>query len=320
MWACSSTMRLRFPRLRRLQAMLIRTTWGELLRDSTDELSTARLADSRRIARWICADVLGCSFAELLAYPDRQATRAQADSIRSSVRRCAGHEPVQYVLGYAAFRGLRIRVTPSVLIPRPETEQVAGAALSTLEYLRGPRVLDIGTGSGCIALAIKNSRPDADVTACDVSVDALQVARDNSSELALAVRLVQADALADSFLDIVEGDYDLVVSNPPYLSRAELESLEPEVRDHEPSVALCAGEDPMLFYRQIGGCLAPALLGPAGCLVLETHAFRADSVCNVLRRTGFAEVHVLPDLAGHSRIVCARKSGGDALRRSPDRR
>lgn len=298
--------------------MLTHTTRGELLRESTEALAAARPGDGRRIARWICADVLGCSFAEILAYPDRRATRPQTELIRSATRRCAGREPVQYVLGYAAFCGLRIRVTPSVLIPRPETEQVISAALSILEDFRSPRVLDIGTGSGCIALAIKKARPDADVTACDVSPDALQVARGNSAELALAVRFVQADALAGSFVEIVGGVYDLVVSNPPYIARTELETLEPEVRDHEPLAALCAGEDPLLFYRQIGECLAPSLLGPAGSLVLETHAFRADSVCKMLRHAGFGKVDVLADLAGLPRIVCAGRRGGGASPLLPD--
>ncbi len=280
-------------------------TWGELLGESVSVLALARVDDGRRIARWICADVLGCGIAELLAHPDRQATRVQAEFIRSSSRRCAGREPVQYVLGYSEFLGLRIGLTPSVLIPRPETEQVVGAALATIKGIHSPRVLDIGTGSGCIALAIKKARPDACVTACDVSADALQVARRNSSDLALSVKFVQADALAEGFLEKVGGDFELVVSNPPYLARAEMETLEPEVRDHEPHSALFAGEDSLVFYRQIGARLAPVLLCPEGSLVLETHAYRAKSVCSILRHAGFGAVYALPDLAGLPRIVCA---------------
>lgn len=281
------------------------STWGELLGESVSVLASARVGDDRRIARWICADVLGCGIAELLAHPDRQATPAQAELIRSSSRRCADREPVQYVLGYSEFHGLRIGLTPSVLIPRPETEQVVVAALTTIEGVHSPRVLDIGTGSGCIALALKKARPDARVTACDVSADALQVARRNSFELALSVNFVQADALADEFLDMINGEFELVVSNPPYLARTEMGTLEPEVRDHEPHSALFAGEDSLVFYRQVGGRLAPVLLCPEGSLVLETHAYRAESVCRILRRAGFGTVYVLPDLAGLPRIVCA---------------
>ena len=284
-------------------------SWGELLGEASDALRAAGVPEYRRAALWINADALGCNVAQLVAYPERAATRGQAGIIRASVRRCAGREPLQYVLGFADFRGLRLCVTPAVLIPRPETEQVVGAALTKLECVRRPRILDIGTGSGCMALTIKHARPDAVVEACDASADALLIARANGADLDLGVTFYQADVFSETIPDRITGKFDLVISNPPYLSPGELGSLQPEVRDHEPVSALIAGDDSLCFYRALGRRLAPALLRPGASLVLETHASRANSVCELLRSAGYIETTLLQDFAGLPRIVCARWPG-----------
>ena len=285
------------------------STWGSLLREATQTLEAAAVPAPRRAASWLLGDVLGCSPAHLVAYADRPATPAQAQALAALVARCLRREPVQYILGYADFYGLRLRVTPDVLIPRPETEQVVEAALEMLAERVRPRVLDVGTGSGCIALALKHERPDADVFACDLSEAALRIARANAEAHHLAVALARADVLASDFSHPVPGPFDLIISNPPYIADNEAETLEPEVRDYEPHLALFAGDDPLRYYRALAD-QAPVLLAPGGLLVFETHAYHADAVCNLLVEAGFLGVHLKRDLAGHPRIVTARRAAG----------
>ena len=282
-------------------------TWGSLLRDATQTLEAAEVPTPRRVASWLLGDLLGCSPARLLAYPERTATPRQAQALAPLLARCLQREPVQYILGYADFFGLRLRVTPDVLIPRPETEQVVEAALALLADRVRPRVLDVGTGSGCIALALQHECPEAEVFACDLSEAALGIARANADTHRLAVTFVRADGLASDFPRHVPGLFDLVISNPPYLADDEADELEPEVRDYEPSLALFAGDDPLRYYRGIAGH-APALLAPGGLLVFETHAYHADAVRLLLAEAGFLDVHLKRDLAGHPRIVTARRA------------
>ena len=285
------------------------STWGSLLRDATQRLETAAVPAPRRAASWLLGEVLGCSPAHLIAYTDRPATPAQVHALAALVARCLKREPVQYILGYADFYGLRLRVSPDVLIPRPETEQVVAAALALLADRARPRVLDVGTGSGCIALALKHERPDADAFACDLSEAALDIARANAEALHLAVTLTRTDVLAPDFPHRVPGPFDLVISNPPYIADDEAETLDPEVRDYEPHLALFAGDDPLRYYRAIAE-QAPALLASGGLLVFETHAYHADAVCDLLIEAGFLDVHPKRDLAGQPRIVTARRAAG----------
>ncbi len=285
-------------------------TWGSLLRETTQALKAGGVPAPRRAALWLLGDVLGCDQAHLIAYPKRAATPEQAEALSALLDRRLQREPMQYILGYADFFGLRLRVTPAVLIPRPETEQVVEAALAMLADHARPRVLDIGTGSGCIALALKHERPDAEVFACDVSEAALAVARENAEAHHLAVSFLQADVLAPGFPGHASGSFDLVISNPPYVAADEAAELESDVRDYEPHLALFSGDDPLVFYKAIAGH-APALLASGGLLVFETHAEYAGAVCDLLAEAGFLDVQVKRDLAGHPRIVIARRGRVD---------
>ncbi|MEO1480418.1 MAG: peptide chain release factor N(5)-glutamine methyltransferase, partial [Bacteroidota bacterium] len=182
------------------------------------------------------------------------------------VARRLAREPLQNVTGEAHFYGLALRVEPAVLIPRPETEEVVEAALKTIADADAPWVLDIGTGSGAIALAVKHERPDAEVFAVDVSAEALDVAMRNAQRLGLDVAFVHADLFDPRFTERVENRFDLVLSNPPYVPDDELDTLQPEVRDFEPEGALVTGGDPLRFYRALA-VVGAELLKPSGWLV-----------------------------------------------------
>jgi release factor glutamine methyltransferase len=253
------------------------------------------------------AEVLGCRRAGLYAYPKKQVSASEtAQFCRMMARRCR-HEPLQYILGYEEFFGLRIEVSPDVLIPRPETEEVVEDALYRLKDVARPKVLDIGTGSGCIALAIKHIRPDATVYACDVSPDALAVARRNARLHDAAVQFFEADVLRDALTEHIGAPLDLTVSNPPYIPDAEARTLPRDVREHEPAAALLAGADALRFYRAIAH-QASRLLKEEGWLVLETHAHYAEEVRDLLRRQRAAAVEMKHDLSGRARMVAAQPS------------
>lgn len=276
------------------------------------------VGDARRHASWIAQHTLALGRAQIIAYPDAPVAPADADRARALADRRAAGEPLQYVLGEAHFFGLRLRVAPGVLIPRPETEQVVEAALERLGGAAAPRCLDVGTGSGAIALAIASARPDARVVACDVSADALAIARGNAEALGLAGRIAfaHADALAPGFPDALraaaglapDARFDLLISNPPYVPDTEREAMQPEVRDHEPDLALFTGPDALVFYRAIT-TRAPALLVPGGTLAFETHADGMEAVADLLRAAGFAGVEARRDYAGLGRIVLGTWQG-----------
>ena len=279
------------------------------LLDSLDaRLREAGIDAPRRTAEWIVEEVTGAARAALYARPDATASsdaRMRAETMLA--RRIAG-EPIQYVLGHTDFYGLRLRVTPDVLIPRPETEEVVEAALQRLQDRPAPWVLDVGTGSGAIALAIKAQRPDAEVFAVDVSGPALGVARLNAEQLGHPVLFIEADALRPAFADAVPPTFDLVISNPPYVPDAERATMQREVVDHEPEEALFVSDaDPLSPYRALAGH-ALRLLRPGGTLVVETHAHHGPDVAALFATAGLSDAVCLPDLAGRPRIAIASAS------------
>lgn len=262
------------------------------------------MENARRNAEWMMCDVLACSRAVLYANIDAPMSRREMETFSGMVARRAGREPLQYILGYTEFFGLRIRVSPDVLIPRPETEQVVEHALAELRADTAPRVLDVGTGSGCIALAIKSALPNARVLACDVSPEALALAERNAIENRLDVDFILLDALSDEFPEQAPVALDLIISNPPYVAEEEANTLSDEIRRHEPHIALFAPRDPLIFYDRISAH-AKKLLRSGGRLVFETHAEYGPAAADLLHERGFGKIELHSDYAGHPRILSA---------------
>lgn len=254
---------------------------------------------TRQIIEWIT----GWDFTRQLIHRNETFTREQSEKVRSIVQRLLKHEPLQYILGETFFSGLKIRVTPAVLIPRPETEELVGL-ISDLNLPDGSRLLDIGTGSGCIALALKKRFPETTVSACDISPDALAIARENSLINQLDVDFFQADIL--SWNSRKWPLFDVIVSNPPYVTVSEKKQMQRNVLDFEPPTALfVADNNPLLYYRAIAA-FASEYLKKGGFLFFEINEKFGPETANLLRVQGFAEVHLKTDLQGKNRMVVAR--------------
>ena len=270
-------------------------------------LSAAGIPTARVDAEWLLAAVLGVGRFQAQLDLDRTLPAPVATRYATAVRRRARREPLQQILGWEAFRGLRLRVTADVLVPRPETETLVEWALGLLPARRDGvrlRALDLGTGSGAVACALAAERGDVEVIASDVSQAAAVVARENARRLGLAgrVRVVVAD-LAGA---LGRARADLIVSNPPYLPSVLVGGLEPEIRCHEPRVALDGGDDGLAVIRQIVVSTREALR-PSAPLVLETAGGdQAGAVAGILRAAGFGSVAVRADLAGVDRFVAGR--------------
>ena len=249
-------------------------------------------------AEWLLAHVLGVRRSELVLRRNEALTPEQAEELQRLVARRAAGEPLQYVLGEWGFRRLTLTVDRRALIPRPETEHVVERCLALLAEVDRPRVLDVGTGSGAIALAIADERPDARVTGIDASAAALSLARANRARTGLQVEL----AGHDLFAGLPAGPWDLVVSNPPYVDPGDRELLAPEVREWEPAIAL--------FGRAATDAVARGAmerLAAGGALVLEVGDGQAGAVADLLVELGYEEPNVTPDLGGHDRVVEARR-------------
>ena len=259
--------------------------------------STRKGVDSPRLdAELLLSHALGLSRLELYTQHDRPLSEAERSTARELVERRGRREPLAYILGEWGFRRLTLKTDARALVPRPETEIVVERALALLDGVALPRVVDVGTGSGAIALAIAQERPEAHVTATDISSAALELALENADRLELAVAFVET-----SLLDGIEGPLDLVVSNPPYVDANEVDGLPPEVRDWEPRLALVGEGQTDALIRT-----AAALLAPGGALVLECHEDHARQVAAGLEEAGYAEVRITPDLAGRDRVVEGR--------------
>jgi release factor glutamine methyltransferase len=271
-------------------------TLAEVLAGATDYLAGRGVESARLDAERLLSRALGLSRIELYTQHDRPLTPEERAKARELVQRRGRREPLAYVLGDWDFRRLTLKTDARALVPRPETEVVVERCLELLAAVDEPRVVDVGTGTGAIALALKQERPDARVTATDASAEALALAQENADANELEIAFVEAD-----LLEGVPDNFDLVVSNPPYVLPGELNGLEPEVRDWEPRSAL-------IDHGQTGRLAAQAA-GRCTWLVLEVHTERVAAIVTEVERLGYERVAVRMDLAGRERIVEARWSG-----------
>jgi release factor glutamine methyltransferase len=265
-------------------------------------LADARIDTARLDAEVFLAYACGVSRAALIAGLTVEAE--VADNYRAMIARRASREPVAYIVGRKEFFSLDFAVTPAVLIPRPETETLVEAALKFLATRQHPRILDIGTGSGAIAIAIAANAPGAKIIATDISKEALEVARRNAILNRCADRV---DLVAVDLFPHHNFHFDLIVSNPPYVAEADLATLAPEIRLHEPGVALVFGQDGLDMYRRIAAESRSHLVSD-GVAMVEIGAGQAFAVEALFRRAGFSNIDAVRDLAGIERVVRAQVS------------
>lgn len=256
---------------------------------------------ARADAEVILAHALGVQRVMLYARYDQPLAKPELDKIRALVQRRAKGEPVAYLIGEREFWSLSFKVTPAVLIPRPDTEVLVEVALAVVKNVVEPRIADVGTGSGCIAIALASEKKDARVTAIDRSAAALAIASENVTRHNLAdrVTLLESDLLA-----AVQGPFDLLVANLPYVPSSESERLMREVRDHEPKDALFAGEDGLVLIRRLVQD-APRVLKPGATVVLEGGYDQLPRMSALLSEAGFSTPQIRRDYAGHERVVSA---------------
>lgn len=255
--------------------------------------------EARAITDYVLDVCFGLSKADILCGAVEEMTAEKTAELNKIFGRLMEGEPVQYVLGRAEFCGRWFDVRPGVLIPRPETEELCAWITADSKASASPKVLDIGTGSGCIAITLQLDMPESKVTAWDISADALDVARENAKQLGANVSFVKQDALNAK----PEGEWDVIVSNPPYICEKEKKDMAVNVLEHEPHTALFVPDaDPLLFYRAITR-LAVQTLSKGGRLYFEINPIYADDTCHMMRAEGMTAVELRSDMYGKQRMA-----------------
>lgn len=250
--------------------------------------------------RALLSESLRAGALDVYARPRMPVGAAAREKFESLLRRRLGGEPLAYVTGAREFRSRTFRVGPEVLIPRPETETLAELGVALARRMSRPRVLDLGTGSGCLAATVSLEAPGCEMFASDASPGALAVARANALENGAGARFVLADALGA----FAKSSFDVIISNPPYVSEAEYAELPPEIREHEPAMALLGGEDGLGFTGRIAA-QAGRVLRPGGVVLVETADGRARKVGEMFRERGFGVIEFFTDAGGFERVVKA---------------
>lgn len=274
----------------------------DIIRKSTEFLAGRGVESPRLNAELLIGHALGLKRMQLYLQFERPLDEGELEKIRPLVRRRGRREPVQYIIGETEFCGLKLKVDRRALIPRPETEQLVELVIAAASPADPRRIIDLGTGSGAIALALARAFPNALVTAVDSSGDALALARENSVACALGDRVMPLQSIW--LAGVSETGFDVMVANPPYLSEEETARAEPEVRDHEPRCALTSPEGGLSDLREIIAG-APRHLKPGGLLALETGVEQHAALGELLSAAGFTNVTSHRDLAGRDRFVLA---------------
>lgn len=255
--------------------------------------------EARAVTDYVLDVCFGLSKADIMCGAVEEMTAEKTAELNKIFGRLTEGEPVQYVLGRAEFCGRWFSVRPGVLIPRPETEELCAWITADSKASASPKVLDIGTGSGCIAITLQLDMPESKVTAWDISADALDVARENAQQLGANVNFVKLDALNAK----PEGEWDVIVSNPPYICEKEKKDMAVNVLEHEPHKALFVPDaDPLLFYRAITR-LAVQTLSKGGRLYFEINPIYANDTCHMMRAEGMTAVELRSDMYGKQRMA-----------------
>lgn len=274
-------------------------TWREALEQGVQRLTESGIDLPETECRLILCDLSGMTLGDFLIRQREQMPPDQHNAFCEIIDKRCRHIPLQHITGRAYFYGYEFKVSPDVLVPRPETELLVEEALKYLSDGETKQVLDLCTGSGCIACTLSLERQQLSVDASDISEAALRIAKENADRLYAKVRFIQSDLLDD-----IPTLYDLIVSNPPYIRTKDIDALMPEVRDHDPVSALDGGEDGLVFYKRIAAD-AKQYLKPNGILMMEIGADQSEDVSDVLAKNGWTEITVIQDYNGLDRIVKA---------------
>lgn len=288
--------------------MVAGATYDALLRDAAVALTSAGIDNVRFEARLLLARAAGLSVEQLIARGGDPAPAATATALRELTARRVRREPMAYILGEREFWGLPFKVSPAVLVPRPDSETLIETALALLpDRTRPLRLLDLGAGSGCLLLTLLREYPEATGVGVDASEAALAVARENAEALGVASRaqLVAGDWRRPDWTERLVGPFDLVVSNPPYIESRVIDGLMPEVARHEPRLALDGGADGLDAYRLIAAA-APRLIVPGGWLLVEGGEGQATDISGIFSAAGLSPSPPRKDLAGVERVVPAK--------------
>ena len=257
--------------------------------------------EARALAWWVLEEVSGLSRSQLLSDCKGTTNISDTQIFEPIIDRLLRFEPIQYIFGHTLWYGLDLKVTPATLIPRPETAELVDTIVNNQQLKANSRVLDVGTGSGCIALAIKQQHPDWQVTGIDISAEAIEVARENARRNRLDVAFEQQDVFSDEPSAVNSRHYDIVVSNPPYIRECEKAAMSSNVLDYEPATALFVPDnDPLLFYRRV------AAFYKAKFLFFEINEAFGNEMMAMLEEKGYKDVKIYTDSYGKQRIVTAR--------------
>ena len=259
--------------------------------------------EAANLSRIVCCEILGQTAVDYYLGKDIILSECKQRELENIIFRLQKNEPIQYIRGFAEFSGRNFKVASGVLIPRPETAELV--ELIVKENPNARHLLDIGTGSGCIAISLDKKLPDVDVEAWDISEEALAIARKNNEDLEAGVRFLQRDVLSDDWEKVPS--FDVIVSNPPYVTETEKNEMDANVLDWEPGLALFVpDEDPLRFYNRIA-CLGSDLLLPGGKLYFEINQAYGRETTHILEMNQYRDVRVIKDIFGKDRIVTANR-------------
>lgn len=275
--------------------------YAAVYQTGVESLQRAGIEEALLDARLLLEEVCGTDRNTLLAHGEQEVTEEQNECYVNFIGQRSRHIPLQHIIGWQEFMGLRFKVSPAVLIPRQDTETLVEEAMRHLHD--GMHILDMCTGSGCILLSLLRYSNDCEGVGSDLSEEALAIAEENASSLGLGAEFVQSD-----LFEKIEGKYEIIVSNPPYIRSGDISGLMEEVREHDPLMALDGGEDGLCFYRKIIA-QAGEYLYPGGMLFFEIGCDQAQAVSQDMIRAGYRDVEICKDLAGLDRVVYGRFPG-----------